>query len=81
VKHSTTPEPNKSHACICHRRIERLHERREPVLWHVRNEFVETSCPFLARRNREGKEGQGSALDPPRAQPLEPVCRCLQHLV
>jgi hypothetical protein len=38
---------------------------------------TKTSCPFPARLIPEGKQGQGSALDPPRAEPLEPACRYL----
>jgi hypothetical protein len=38
---------------------------------------AKTSCPFPARLIPEGKQGQGSALDPPRAEPLEPACRYL----
>jgi len=32
-----------------------------------------TSCPFPAWGNQGRKQGQGSALDPPRAKPLEPT--------
>jgi hypothetical protein len=35
--------------------------------WHAISDNVETSCPFPARGNQGRKQGEGSALDPPRA--------------